>query len=273
MRTVSNMSENTKIIIKSESNELLRNKNYKIKPTLLDGPLFPSLLSSEKINSNRIIGIHFNGNNKSVSEHNNQSDVNIINDYRNPSLYYSNIKSTEDTTLEYLPEHFHITELILNIERMQNEYPQKFNAVSYLADKLFDAGYAKDIYYFGRGSVITVSSGKITPAVGYIIAENATESLALNIVIRGVPLPMRKTKSSEGVYYFTYPQYLLDTDESVNSIQHIEILNQGSAVFYKGSTTAFPLYSSSGDYVNLRIINKEQRNSSIENISDPIWNS
>jgi hypothetical protein len=267
------MAENTKIILKIDGDELLKNKNYKIKPSLLDGPLFPSLLTSEKINSNRVIGIHYLGLNKSITEFNSQSNINAINEYRNPSTAYSSIKSTEDTTLEYIPEHLHITETISNIERMENEYPEKLNVLNYLVDKLFDINYAKDLYYFGRASSITVSSGKITPAVGYIVAENASESLELNIVIRGVPIPMRKTKSSSNVYYFTYPQYLLDTDESVNAIQHIEVLNQGSATFFKGTTTAFPLYSDSGNYVNLRIINKEQRNSSTERLTDPIWNS
>jgi hypothetical protein len=267
------MAENTKIVLRDEQDELLRNKNYKIKSFLLDGPLFPSLLSGEKINANRVVGIHYLTLNKSITEFNSQLNVNTINEYRNPSISYSNIKPIADATLEYLPEHPHITELILNIERMENEYPEKLNTLNYLVDNLFDISYSKDIYYFGRASSISVSSGKIIPAVGYIIAENASENLKLNIVVRGVPIPMRKTKSSNNVYHFTYPQYLIDTDESVNAIQHIEVLNQESATFFRGTTTAFPLYSDSGDYINLRIINKEQRNSSVERTADPTWNS
>ena len=144
--------------------------------------------------------------------------------------------------------------------------------LTYLVNNLFDVDYAKNINNFGRASLIIVTDGIISPAFGYIIVDNAPENLELNLIIRGIPVPMRKTLTSSGTYYFTYPQYLIDTDESVNSIQHIEVLNQGNSKLYKGTTTAFPLYTDSGDYINLRIINKELRNSSVERLTDPEWN-
>jgi hypothetical protein len=263
------MAENKKLIVRTS--ELFNEKNYKIRPLPLNNPLFPSLIEGEE--NRQVVGIHYDGDDKSVSELNNQSDFNIINEYRNEDILYTSVRSTEDTTLEYLPEHHHITELIENIKRMQNEYPEKLNMVSYLADKLFDAGYAKDIYYFGRALEITVANGIISPAFGYIIADDVVTDLQLNLIIRGIPVPMRKTLTSAGTFYFTYPQYLIDTDESVNSIQHIEVLNQGNSKLYKGTTTAFPLYTDSGDYINLRIINKELRNSLVERLTDPEWNS
>jgi hypothetical protein len=263
------MAENKKLIVRTS--ELFNEKNYKIRPFLLDNPLSPSLIEGEE--NRQVVGIHYDSEDKSVSELNNQSDFNVINEYRNEDISYTSVRSAEDITLEYLPEHHHITELIENIERMQNEYPEKLKMVSYLADKLFDAGYAKDIYYFGRASIIAVDNGIISPAFGYIIADDVATDLQLNLIIRGIPVPMRKTLTSSGTYYFTYPQYLIDTDESVNSIQHIEVLNQGNSKLYKGTTTAFPLYTDSGDYINLRIINKELRNSSVERLTDPEWNS
>jgi hypothetical protein len=266
------MAENKKLIVRTS--ELFNEKNYKIRPFLLDNPLFPSLIEGEE--NKQVVGIHYESEDKSVSEINNQDDFNLINEYRNEDISYTSVRSTEDETLEYLPEHHHITELIENIERMQNEYPEKLNMVAYLADKLFDIGYAKDTYYFGRASEIDVDdNGRIFPAYGYIIADNVTTDLQLNVIIRGIPVPMRKTLTSTGTYYFTYPQYLIDTDESVNAIQYIEVLNQGDSVFYKGTATVFPLYSDSGDYINLRIINKELRNSILEasnfdGVDDPV---
>jgi hypothetical protein len=275
------MANNNKITIRTI--ELHKNKNYKVRPNLLPNPLFSSLFENQKIDANRVVGIFYDDEEKSISEINNQSSFNFINTYRSADIDYTSVLETEDTTLEYLPEHHHITEMIANIQRMETEYSDKLNMLDYLVDKLFDIGYAKDIYYFGRASGITVLEGKISPAFGYIIADNADENVQLNLIIRGIPVPMRKTLTSVGTYYFTYPQYLIDTDESVNSIQHIEVLNQGSAVFWKGTSNAFPLYSNSGDYINLRIINKESRNSSLEasdfddirdpDIVDPAWNS
>jgi hypothetical protein len=276
------MAENKKLIVRTS--ELFNEKNYKIRPFLLDNPLSPSLIEGEE--NRQVVGIHYHTEDKSVSELNNQSDFNIINDYRNEdisdtSVRYTSVRSTEDKTLEYLPEHHHITELIENIERMQNEYPEKLNMVSYLADKLFDADYAKDMYHLGKGFNITnkvvngilkstgtwsgetyTSTWNIT---GYMTVETADTNIKLNVIIRGIPVPMRKTITSKNgsvyTYVFTYPQYLIDTDESINSIQHIEIqTTDNSAVYWSGKTYLFPIYSNSGDYINLQILNKELRN-------------
>jgi len=267
------MAENTRLILRSA--ELFINKDYKIKPELLNNPLWDSLLINEQIDSNKVFGIFYNEEQKSISEINNQENFDLINNYRlaSPIINYSSVRSEEDITLEYLPEHLYITELITNIERMQTEYPQKNDMLTYLVNNLFDVDYAKNINNFGRALEITVDKGIISPAFGYIIADNVVTDLQLNLIIRGIPVPMRKTLTSAGTFYFTYPQYLIDTDESVNSIQHIEVLNQGNSKLYKGTTTAFPLYTDSGDYINLRIINKELRNSSVERLTDPIWNS
>lgn len=253
------MASNNKIIIRAT--ELHKNKNYKVRPQLLDNPLFSSLLTAQKIDANRVAGIYYEGEEKSISEINNQSTFDDINSYRNPVIDHKSVLASGDSTLESLPEHYHITEMIDNIQRMENEYSDKLNMLNYLVSNLFDTGYATGIDYFGRHTKITVSNdGRITPAVGYIIADSASEDLKLNLIIRGVPVPMRKTETSSGTYYFTYPQYLVDTDESVNSIEYIEVLNQGSAEFYKGSSNEFPLITEPGDYVNLQIINKEMRN-------------
>lgn len=265
------MASNSKIRLRSS--ELYKNKNYKVRPTLANNPLWDSLLAPQKIDGNKLAAIYYEGEEKSISEINNQSDFNLINEYRSADIGHSSVLSTEDTTLEYLPEHYHITEMIANIQRMETEYSQKLGMLDYLVSELFDTAYATNIAFFGRASQLTVSSGKISPVVGYIIADNATESLKLNLVIRGVPIPMRKTETSSGTYYFTYPQYLVDTDESINSVQHIEVLNQGSATLWRGTSTSLPIYSDSGDYVNLRIVNNETRNSSAESVSDPAWNS
>jgi len=267
------MAENTKLILRSSSNELFITKNYKLKPELVISALDPSLSTADKL-IQHVAAIHYNGSDKSVSQFNNQSLFDTINGYRNGgTVTYDSIVSSNADLLEYIPKNLNIYTAIQDLNRMQTEYPQKNDMLTYLVNNLFDVDYAKNINNFGRASEITVTNGIISPAFGYIIVDNAPENLELNLIIRGIPVPMRKTLTSSGTYYFTYPQYLIDTDESVNSIQHIEVLNQGSSILYKGTATAFPLYSDSGDYINLRIINKELRNSSVERLADPIWNS
>jgi len=266
------MAENTKLILRSSLNELFITKNYKLKPELVISALDPSLSTADKL-IQHVAAIHYNGSDKSVSQFNNQSLFNIINTYRNGgTVTYDPIVSSNADLLEYIPKNLNIYTAIQDLNRMQTEYPQKNSMLTYLVNNLFDVDYAKNINNFGRASEITVTNGIISPAFGYIIVDNAPENLELNLIIRGIPVPMRKTLTSSGTYYFTYPQYLIDTDESVNSIQHIEVLNQGSSILYKGTVTAFPLYTDSGDYINLRIINKELRNSSVERLTDPEWN-
>jgi hypothetical protein len=265
------MAENTKLILRET--ELFKEKNYKLKRDLVISALDASLSTADKL-IQYVAAVHYNGSNKSVSQFNNQSLFDTINGYRTGgTATYDSIVSSNADLLEYVPKNLNIYTAKNDLDRMANEYPQKLDMLNYLVNNLFDVDYARNINNFGRASEITVTDGKISPAYGYIIADNVTTDLQLNVIIRGIPVPMRKTLSSTGTYYFTYPQYLIDTDESVNAIQHIEVLNQGSSVLYKGTATAFPLYSNSGDYINLRIINKELRNSSVERLADPVWNS
>ena len=120
------MAENTKLILKPKIDEGFLLLKIKIHPTLIENPLWPSLDKqsslNDKINNiitpsatlqtrldiNKVIGIHYEGETKSVSELNNQAEYGTINSLRNESISYTNIRSTEDATMEYIPEHPHI---------------------------------------------------------------------------------------------------------------------------------------------------------------------
>jgi hypothetical protein len=259
------MAENTKIILRVP--ELYgTSRDYKVRAGLADGPLFPSLLESEKIDSNRIVSITYEGQSKSVSEINNQALFDSINQSRSGSLTYTSVLEEEDITLEYIPEHLPMNETIANLERMANEYPAKLSAISYLVSGLFDVDYATGISSFGRGTQVfpseegTISSTEELRLSGYIIAETDDDGVVMNLIIRGVPVPMRKTKSSEGVYYFTYPQYLVNNQDSVNSVQKIEVSDSGTnPKYYFGSSYPF-VKVGTDPYVNLQIFNKSGRN-------------
>jgi hypothetical protein len=222
------MAENTKLILRLEEDEIFKPQNYKIHPTLIENPLWPSLLDSEKIDTNKVIGIHYNGEIKSVSELNNQSYYNEINDLRKESN-----------------DHPHITKTIEDLEGMKTEWPSKLglDMLNYLVDNLYDTDYATNMYMIGKHTQVTPQNGKIYSPYddktgndykrisGYIKVEGANEDITLNMIIRGVPIPMRKTLTSKNYgeenisynYIFTYPQYLLDNVDMIQAIQYIEV--------------------------------------------------
>jgi len=282
------MAELTKIVIKSIANELFTPQNYKVYPILIDSPLWDSLdnqssLSDtgniKKLDINRVVGIHYEGEMKSISELNNQADFTSINILRNPDITYTNVLSTIDSTLESIPEHFHILEQIENMERMKLEYSSKLNMLDYLVDNMFDIDYAREMYMVGRGTQIFVDENDRFVSVdtrisGYIKAENTPIDITLNFVFRGVPVPMRRTLTSENTdvefnvisynYIFTYPQYMLDNIDLIQSIQYIEVNDQGmNSIFWYGTTYDFTLTNYVGfgaNLANLHLINKDGRN-------------
>jgi hypothetical protein len=267
------MAENTKLILRLEEDEIFKPQNYKIHPTLIENPLWPSLLDPEIININRVIGIHYNGEIKSVSELNNEDYYNEINDLRKES-----------------DEHPHITKTIEDLEGMKTEWPSKLglDMLNYLVDNLYDTDYATNMYMIGKHTQVTLQDGRIYSPYddktgdeykrisGYIKVEGANEDITLNMIIRGVPIPMRKTLTSKnyinGVelsnnYIFTYPQYLLDNVDMIQAIQYIEVNNPGSsATFWYGTDYNFSsnkVLSFTGyedNLANIHIINKSNRN-------------
>lgn len=276
------MAELNKLIVRSIANELFIPQNYKVYPTLINNPLWGSLDNQsslvdtgniKKLNINKVVGIHYNDEIKSISEINNQTSFNTINALRNSSISYTNVLSTIDTSLEYIPEHFHILEQIENIERMEKEYSSKLNMINYLVDELFDVNYATNMYMVGKETRIYPVNNKLvssdTRISGYIKVEGADDTITLNLIFRGIPVRMRRTLTSEypgGLknYIFTYPQYMLDNIDLIQAIQYIEINDQGaSASFWYGTTYDFTLTDFTGfegRLANLHTINKDGRN-------------
>jgi hypothetical protein len=282
------MAENIKLILRAEDNELFTPQNYKVHPTLIENPLWPSLDQQSSLNDispdktlqirldiNKVIGIHYEGETKSVSELNNQTEYDTINSLRNESISYTNILSIEDATMEYIPEHPHILEQIENIERMETEYSSKLNMLNYLVDNLYDTVYATNMHMLGRHTQIIPVNGRIyspydgisgTRISGYIKVENANQDITLNMILRGIPVSMRRTLTSinngKYNYIFTYPQYLMNNVDIIQSIQYIEVNNGTGATFWYGENYDFQMANTGFDNTlnNLHIINKDTRN-------------
>jgi len=196
--------------------------------------------------------------------------------------------------IEKIPLHRHINETLENFIRIHTEFPvrlttetsseileSEYNAkllnIQFLKNNFYDPNYASNMWMVGKADEITPVNNRISSSdkviSGYISVENGQPSLQLNLVIRGVPLPMRKTLTSLNYnqlgqitsynYIFTYPQYLINNIELVQSIQYIEILNQGTARFFYGDTYDFSIDVEDAGYntsANLNIINKFGRN-------------
>jgi hypothetical protein len=270
------MSKINRVILKNT--EIFNGKKFKISADLksrsnllqsswLDG--VDDITVQEKGLNTQATQIYIDENTKrNISEINdNINDVESINEIRNPN--YSFVQINNDITLEKIPVHTHITETLTNFKRMANEYPLKLSRLIFLRDNLFDTEYASLMYKLGRANLIPLDqNGRIYSdsskmISGYFKAENAPPNISANIVLRGVPVPMRRTETSSGNYIFTYPQYLVDNIELVESIQYIEVLNSlENTEIYFGTSYVFENFNATGyqTSANLNIINKPFRN-------------
>jgi hypothetical protein len=267
------MAKNTRLILKSINNEIFSVKDYKLYPGTINNILFASMNDAEKAANNyQVSAFYIDGALRNISELNNLPLFNRVNGLRNPLISFENITPVQSLYLESVPKHYHISETIANMERMQTEYPRKFNALGNLSTNLFDSNYASQMWMVGRASQITPINNRISSSSvlisGYIKVENASANLRMNMVFRGVPVPMRRTETSSlstgrKNYIFTYPQYLVDNIELVQSIQYIELENYDvDTLIYYGTNYEFTLSDLIGyeTSANLNIINKESRN-------------
>jgi hypothetical protein len=267
------MAKNTRLILKSINNEIFSIKDYKLYPGTINNILFASMNDAEKAANNyQVSAFYIDGALRNISELNNLPLFNRVNGLRNPLISFEDITLVQSLYLESVPKHYHISETIANMERMQTEYPRKFNALGNLSTNLFDSNYASQMWMVGRASQITPINNRISSSSvlisGYIKVENANANLRMNMVFRGVPVPMRRTETSSlstgrKNYIFTYPQYLVDNIELVQSIQYIELENYDvDTLIYYGTNYEFTLSDLIGyeTSANLNIINKESRN-------------
>jgi hypothetical protein len=263
------MAENTRIILRSLETEIFKSRDYKLYPLLINTALTSSGITSTAT------AISLNGTFINISGLNNSSDFAIVNSLRNPAISYENLLSTGSDYIESIPKHHNILETMDNIERTAaNEYPRKKALLSYMKSNLYDLNYSVASNNFGRAfkitpTIINAQTAKIesTPSrliSGYVKVENAPDNIQINIILRGVPLPMKKIKTSNGNYMFIYPNYIMNNIEIIQSIQSLEIKNYNSSTeFWYGSSYVFTLTDLIGysdKVANLHIINKEFRN-------------
>lgn len=272
-------------IIRLSETEIFKSKQGKLLPfnpsvagKYVENALKPSLLSTEE---NKVVpGLYTDSSDTAVnvSLASNQEFFSTLNSLRNPSISYLDIISGGTTDLmEKIPVHTHVRENLENMQRMANEYPEKAAMLDFFIDELFDTAYASQMYMVGRSVQVTPdSNGRLLSTQsrllsGYIKVESAPQNIAINLFLRGVPVPMRRTLTSVNRtanpvtynYIFTYPQYLINNLEMIEAVQYAEASNYGSATFWYGDSYSFTVVDTNGfeeKVANLNIVNRDGRN-------------
>lgn len=266
------MAQNTQIILKT-TGEAYDGKKYKLHYSLINTPLFDSLTERDKSFGTFSIAAFYDENNQLInpSSANQSSEFVTLNNMRNDDGTDSDTAIiTSDVLLEKQPIQKHINETYDNLLRMETEYSGKLSNLEFLRNNLFDPEYAKTMYFVGRDVSISFTNNRWYSTEsqilsGYIKAESAPSTLRLRLIFRGIPVDMRRTETSVNTdgtknYIFTYPQYLVNNDESIESIQYIERSGGGSESYFIGTNNGFPFTNFNSKYENLSIINKENRN-------------
>jgi len=288
--------ENTNLIVK-DSNLLFKGTKYKVYYNTVNSKLSNSLslrdqqiLATRNINT-KVAAVHFTDGFTEVSpinitEANNLASIETINALRNRDSS-SLVINDALTLIEKIPVHYHISELLDTMKTMADEYPKKSSIIGFYANNFYDPGYATNMWMVGRAiqvypktvgtSLRLETSRSEMPGIsGYIKVENAANTIKINIIIRGIPVPLRRTLTSinyeNGVektynYVFTYPRYLLGLNKIlIYSIQYIEILTPGSPIYFYGTNYGFKNSAENynTDFLdalnNLHVINRDNRN-------------
>jgi hypothetical protein len=289
------MGKNTKLILRDEQSLIFKPKAFKLSTELINNNLDLTATDFNVIGSQGLSLVDIQNNPIIIPGRNLTAllssfydlSLNLANPTtKNQVVFFSDINAIRNSiaenndsliiaggeTLEKIPVHKHINETFENLTRMRVEYTTKLSNIDNFRLNMFDPEYATLMYKFGRATEVSLIDGKLdstnVPISGYIKVEDANENITLNLVLRGIPLPMRKTLTSlntDGTknYFFTYPQYLIDNIELVESIQYIEVNSSGiNAKFFYGSTYTFENLNPVGydKAANLNIVNKEFRN-------------
>jgi hypothetical protein len=282
------MAKNERLVLRTEASELYKKTKLKISPTNT-GSILTSSITTKDINlllsrgffGNQVAGFFDRDAILTNATFKNQaalvSNVNLLRDIIAPNSDDPTIGSSSPL-LSKIPVHKHINETQENLERLSIDYSSSTTAGSrlsnlkFMKENFFDPGYAIKMFNLGRATEVSPDTNNRLYSTdqlnvsGYIKVEDASPSIQLDLIIRGVPVRMRKTETSDNFngtknYVFTYPQYLINTAESVRSIQYVDVIGRGdNAKIFYGTDHSFPVLQSDEDYINLSLFNKLERN-------------
>ena len=290
--------KNTRLILKT-TDLLFKENKYKVNHNLLPSKLSSTLSYRDydflnlRGRNDQVATVYFSSDYTNISpisitEANNLAKLNQIIALRNASgtrITKPYIVNSFNSLVERFPLHYHISETLEMYKRIKNDFVKKKAFVDYYSANFYDPDFAINTYMFGKhhsvspslvGGVRRIESRRIGRLIsGYIKVENALENAGLNLIIRGIPVPMRKTLTSRNKsagtynYVFTYPQYLIDNREIIESIQYIEVEGfSANTLYYFGQSYSFKDNTETfgASLANVHVINRNGRNNSIINI-------
>jgi hypothetical protein len=302
------MAEVNKLIVKSQSNEIYQQDKYKVSPTLInasENTISESLSTIDDsiatLNSldKKTAGLGIDGDIINLTRKDYTPEIGILNTLRNQGGVNASIKESviynqiyTSTLLEKIPDNLHVSEYLRNLKNTNliNEYPMKQSMLRKMARIYGESSqtipYATNLWMLPLGiepSVTIEAGGKLSSSAdklisGYIKIIDTNFNTKMNLVMRGVPVPMRRILTSKNYsvapfnipssynYVFIYPQYIVNNIELIQAIDYIEITgyaaNLDTRVYYSNNYE-FSILDAEGYNNNLaplNIINREFRN-------------
>jgi hypothetical protein len=297
------MAEVNKLIVKNQVSEIYQQDKYKVPPTLIDASentiseslsaIDNSIVTLNNLDKNTA-GLGIDGSIINLTRKDYTPEIGILNTLRNQGGVNASIKESviynqiyTSTLLEKIPDNLHISEYLRNLKNINliNEYPMKQSMLKKMARIYGESNqpipYATNLWMLPLGietPVVIETGGRLSSSVdklisGYIKVLNTVPGIKLNLIMRGVPIPMRKvlTSTNHGEittynYVFIYPQYIINNIELIQAIDYIEITgyaaNSDTRVYYSNNYE-FSILDAEGYNNNLaplNIINRELRN-------------
>jgi len=302
------MAEVNKLIVKNQVNEIYQQDKYKVPPTLINASentiseslstIDDSIVNLNNLNKNTA-GLGINGSIVNLTRKDYTPEIGILNTLRNQGGVNAIIKENviynqiyTSTLLEKIPDNLHVSEYLRNLKNTNliNEYPMKQSMLRKMARIYGESSqpipYATNLWMLPLGieTAVTIEAGgELSSSVdklisGYIKVTDTNINTQMNLVMRGVPVPMRRVLTSKNYsvapfnipssynYVFIYPQYIVNNIELIQAIDYIEITgyaaNPDTKVYYSNNYE-FSILDAEGYNDNLaplNIINRELRN-------------
>jgi len=302
------MAEVNKLIVKNQVNEIYQQDKYKVPPTLINASentiseslstIDDSIVNLNNLNKNTA-GLGINGSIVNLTRKDYTPEIGILNTLRNQGGVNAIIKENviynqiyTSTLLEKIPDNLHVSEYLRNLKNTNliNEYPMKQSMLRKMARIYGESSqpipYATNLWMLPLGieTAVTIEAGGgLSSSVdklisGYIKVTDTNINTQMNLVMRGVPVPMRRVLTSKNYsvapfnipssynYVFIYPQYIVNNIELIQAIDYIEITgyaaNPDTKVYYSNNYE-FSILDTEGYNDNLaplNIINRELRN-------------
>jgi hypothetical protein len=189
------------------------------------------------------------------------SNINAINALRSGDNV-PDIEITSYPGIEKIRVSHGMTGMINDAERRLSvgEVSRKVSMINFFAS-MYDMSYSPSVYKAAQQTSISIPSNGIIGLYPAIAIRSAPATIMANVIIRGIPFPMKRTITSyngDGTIngIFMYSDYILNSyAEIMKSMQYIELKNFGKASLYSGSSDSFAITNTNYGSASLAAFN------------------